>query len=360
MGIKVDGFGKTEQAGLFSMAKEMLISWVSRPKEQSTGDWLADKLADHIGEGAADIAKNLMDGIERFNENLRQIDETCQSGGTKEEWLQDKIVQFPASDDTERGKYLSAVNTALSIGNTAACKIIQFPGQSVELKEPAEEIEGEDKDWNQLSLKALAHELTGQTILAGVGGGALAAQCDRAEATAGEDIMEEADLSQEPSGSAVDVGFKAVAAGALKVVGDKGLLPFITKKTPLSVISTIACWGMEGVRTAGQVFRGQISVAKAVERMGRVSAAAIGDACVNGVAAKFLTAIPIIGPLVGGALAENITQNANSKISNMVYEGFKKIQPVVTQVAETAYKAVNKVVESVRKIGNKVLEFFGL
>ncbi len=359
MGINIKGFGQEEKAGLFSTAKDMLSSWLGRSKEQSTGEWLSEKLAEHIGEGAKEVASTLMTGIDSFNENLRQVEEACAAGSTKEEWLQDKLNAMPADSEQSKGEYLSAVNKALAIGNTAAQKILHAPGEVIEIKESYENVVGEEKDWNELSLKAIAKNLTEQVVLSGIGGGALAANCDRVESD-GESLAEGIDPTVEPVGSTVDVGFKAVAAGALKVASDKGIIPFLTKKTPLSVISTIACWGMESIRTVGQVFRGQTSVAKAVERMGRVSSAAIGELCTNGVAAKFLAAIPIVGPVVGVAVGESITKKANHKVTQMVYEGFKKIQPVVTKVAETAYKAVNKVVESVKNIGNKVLEFFGL
>lgn len=359
MGINVSNFGKKEKGSLFSTAKDMLSSWLGRPKEQSTGEWLADKLSDHLGEGASEIAGTLMGGINSFNENLRQIDEMCKAGGTKEEWLQGKLADMPAENQQTKGEYLSAANTALSIGNTAVQKILQAPNKVIELKEAVEDIAGEKTEWNKLSLKAMTGNLVQQAVLSGVGGGALSANCERVEVEGEESLAEDIDPANEPVGSEVDIGLKAVAAGALKVASDKGIIPFLTKKTPLSVISTIACWGMESVRTVGQVFRGQINVAKAVERMGRVSSAAIGDLCVNGVAAKFMAAIPVVGPIVGVTLGESVTKAANNKVTNMLYEGFKKIQPVVTRVAETTYKAINKVVEGVKKIGNKVLEFLG-
>ena len=360
MGININGFGKEEKESLFNTAKGMLSSWLGRPKEQSTGEWLTDKLSEHIGAGAAEIAENLMGGINSFNENLRQIDEACKAGSTKEEWLQEKLDAMPAESEQAKGEYLSAANTALAIGNTAAQKILQYPNEIIELKEIKENIVGEKTEWNKLSIKAMTGNLVQQAVLSGIGGGALSANSERVESGNGESMAENIDLAEEPIDSEVDVGLKAVAAGALKVASDKGIIPFLTKKTPLAVISTVACWGMESVRTVGQIFRGQISVAKAVERMGRVSSAAIGELCTNGIAAKSIAAIPIIGPIVGVALGESITKAANNKITNIVYEGFKKVQPVITQVAETTYKAVNKMVEDVKKIGNKVLEFFGL
>ena len=359
MGINISGFGKEEKEGLFSTAKDMLSSWLGRSKEQSTEEWLSDALSEHLGSGAAEIAENLLGGITSFNDNLRQIDEQCKAGSTKEAWLQEKIDAMPAESEQAKGEYLSAANTALAIGNTAVQKMLHASDAAIEMREIEENISGEETEWNKLSLKSMTSNLVQQAVLSGIGGGALSANCERVEADGSVSLAENIDPANEPVGSEVDVGLKAVAAGALKVASDKGIIPFLTKKTPLAVISTVACWGMESVRTVGQVFRGQLSVAKAVERMGRVSSAAVGELCVNGIAAKSIAAIPILGPIVGVALGESVTKAANNKVANMVYEGFKKIQPVVTQVAETAYKAVNKVVESVKKIGNKVLEFFG-
>lgn len=359
MGFNINGFGKEEKSSLFSVAKDMLSSWLGKPQEQSTGEWLSDKLTSHLGAEAEKVAETLMTGISSFNDSLQQIDETCANGNTKEEWLQEKLNAMPADSEQAKGEYLSSANSALTIGNAYVQKILHNPGESFELKNLEENIVGETTEWNKFSLKAMTKNLVQQAVLSGIGGGALSAGSERIENETGESLAENLDPSEEPVGSNVDVGFKAAAAGALKVASDKGFIPFLTKKTPLSVISTIACWGIESVRTAGQVFRGQISVAKAVERMGRVSSAAVGELCGNGVAAKFIAAIPVVGPIIGVAAGESVAKAASKNITQVVHEGFKKIQPTITRVAETAYKAVNKAVESVKKIGNKVLEFLG-
>ena len=120
-------------------------------------------------------------------------------------------------------------------------------------------------------------------MLAGVGGAALDTGLRYAEGEDGEPLNTGIDLAEEQTGSENDRGIKAVATGALYVAVERGIIPFIKKATPLPVLTNIACWGVESVRTAAQVFSGKISVAAAVDRMGRIASAAIGDLCTKGI-----------------------------------------------------------------------------
>ena len=80
MGFNINGFGKEEKSSLVSVAKDMLASWLGKPQEQSTGEWLSDKLTRHLGAEAEKVAETLMTGISSFNDSLQQIDENCANG----------------------------------------------------------------------------------------------------------------------------------------------------------------------------------------------------------------------------------------------------------------------------------------
>ena len=158
--------------------------------------------------------------------------------------------------------------------------------------------------------------------------------------------------------SETDRSIKAVAAGALYVAVERGIVPFLEKATPLPVLTNIACWGVEGVRTAAQVFRGKLSVAAAVDRVGRIASAAIGDLCSKGIGARMLSAIPVVGPVLGMAVGSAISSQSGKKIAAAVHAGFKKIQPAVTTVAEGLHKVATKAVETVKSFGRAILSIF--
>lgn len=353
MAVNLEGFGQQEKEGLFSLAKDMLASWLSKPAEQPTGEWLAENLGDYVGTGAVEIANSIMSDISNFNDSLRQIDEECAAGKSKEEWLKDRLNEVPVKGEQARGEYLSAVNEALAMGNASVHQVLHSETGTISIQEPKGKVEEEAGAWNKYALKGLMKKLIEQTILAGLGGGALSSGIERVT-NDGKSLAEHINIFEEATGSEIDTGLKAVAAAALKGACNKGWIPFLTKKTPLCVINTIACWGMESVRTAGLVYTGRMNVAQAVERMGRVSSVAIGDLCVNGVASKFLMAIPVIGPVVGVAVSESITRSANEKVSLMIHEGFKKIQPTVTKMAESAYTAAGQIMENAEKALKKM------
>ena len=348
MNVNLEGFGQKEKEGLFSLTKDMLASWLSKPAEQTTGEWLVDNIGEFVETGASEIANSIMSDITSFNDNLRQIDEVCAAGRSKEEWLKTRLNEVTVEGEQARGVYLYAVNEALAMGNASVHQGLHSETGTISIQETQGRVEGKKVDWNKFALKELMNKLVEQVVLAGLGGGAVSSTIERVE-NDGKSLAEHINIFEEATGSEIDIGLKAVAAAALKGACNKGWIPFLTKKTPLCVINTIACWGMESVRTAGWVYTGKMNVAQAVERMGRVSSVAIGDLCVNGVASKFLMAIPVIGPVVGVAVSESITQSANQKVSQMIHEGFKKIQPRVTEFAESAYNAAGKIMERAKE-----------
>ena len=250
MNINLEGFGQQEKEGLFSLAKDMLASWLSKPVEQTTGEWLAANLGKFVETGASEIANSIMSDITSFNDNLRQIDEVCAAGRSKEDWLKNKLNGLPIEGEQARGEYLSAVNVALARGNASVHQGLYSETGTISIKETQGEVEGEKVDWNKFALKELTKKLIEQVILAGVGGGAASSVRERVKNDR-KLLAENIDIFEEPTGTEIDIGLKAVAAGALKAACNKGFIPFLTKKTPLCVISIIACWGLESVRTAG-------------------------------------------------------------------------------------------------------------
>ena len=89
--IHLEGFRTEESKGLFSLAKDMISSWMEKPQEKSTAVWLGEEFIQRVGgmtaEAAQELSSSIMDGVDQFTENMNAIEETYQSGGTKETWL---------------------------------------------------------------------------------------------------------------------------------------------------------------------------------------------------------------------------------------------------------------------------------
>ena len=363
--IHLEGFRTEESKGLFSLAKDMISSWMEKPQEKSTVVWLGEEFIQRVGgmtvEAAQELSSSIMDGVDQFTESMSEIDETCRAGGTKEAWLQEKLQSVPGATEEERARYLAEAQLALAAGNNEVHRALHSP-QEVEtlpatIKERVPDGAGGGA-WQPIPAQVVAQGVAEQAVLAGVGGAALDTGLTYAETQDGESLNTGIDLGEEPTGSETDRSIKAVATGALYVAVERGIVPFLKKATPLPVLTNIACWGVEGVRTAAQVFSGKLSVAAAVDRVGRIASAAIGDLCSKGIGARMLSAIPVVGPVLGMAVGSAISSQSGKKIAAAVYEGFKVIRPVVTSVAEGLHKVATKAVETVKSFGRAILSIF--
>ena len=253
--IRMEGFCTEESKGLFSVAKEMLSSWMEKPKEKSTVVWLGEEFIQRVGgmtaEAAGELSSSIMDGVDQFTESMSEIDETCRAGGTKEAWLQEKLLSVPGATEEERARYLAEAQVALAAGNNEVYAALHSAEKSADLSLPAA-VEERVPDgaggtsWQPIPTQVVAQGVAEQAVLAGVGGAALDTGLTYAETQDGEPLNTGIDLGEELTGSETDRGIKAVATGALYVAVECGIVPFLKKATPLPVLTNIACWGVEG------------------------------------------------------------------------------------------------------------------
>ena len=263
--------GNTKE--MLALGRDMLSSWANKSGEQSNASWLAGEMSRHIGmeaEEARAFGDEVAAGIDDFNATLDAVDRACQHGGTKEAWLAKQVKELPM-DMEERGRYLMEVRDGLQAGNAAAYRTLETGEIVTEIPMPEVEMTG---GWTQAQINDYAREIGQQAALSGAMGGAMnIARPDvpmelPVEIEGAEDNMR---------GTAIDIGLKTVAVGVLKVAVQKGKLPAVFNSTPVAALPVIAGSAMENFRIAGQLANKQISSSQAVERMGRVNCAAVGN-----------------------------------------------------------------------------------
>ena len=375
----LDGFGKKVIENISGVAKDLFESFTKKPSEQTVTDWLGNELEKHLpdvgGTSFKDIATEIGKHIDKFDENMRDVEEAAKNGTSKDVWLRDQLKAYAKEHGMDKaGAFIDAASAALAGGNELAMEGLKNPEMKLQLREDALEAADDipvGEKYDKFAVGQAIHKMVDQANLAGSAG---AAQ------NAGIELVEQADIQpvangnslgeammEAPSGSALDNGMKTLAAGALKIAAHSKWIPFITKKTPISVICDTACYGVESVKTAWKVFTGKMSVKQSVEHMGRVTSAMIGKMCTEGASKAAFASIPIVGPWVGAAVGSVIGKTASDKVGQAVYSGFKKIQPVAEVVATGAYKAAKavaevgkKVFETGKKVVGKIFSFFGL
>lgn len=148
----------------------------------------------------------------------------------------------------------------------------------------------------------------------------------------------------------VDTGIKVVTAGALQVAIRKGILSIIPKMTPAGIIANVACVGIENIKILSKIAKGDLTLTKGLEQMGRVTTSMVGGliAAKQGVViGAALTAwIPVIGPalaVVSGAIGGMVGYFAGSKIGDSLYSVSKKVSKTATSLAKSAWSSVKSV-----------------
>ncbi len=218
------------------------------------------------------------------------------------------------------------------------------------------------EDWNRFNTKELALNIGKNAGLAGLQAAVITTGFDlvvkkvKGEPIDGDETIELA------LKTGTDSGIKAAAAGALKVVSEKGVISIIPKGTPAGVIAQIACVGIENAKILAKVTSGEITLGEALDLMGRTSTAMVyGLGCgATGmtIGAVALSWIPIVGPVVGGIVGGTIGYMAGSKFGSAVYSGLKKVGSVIKSAAKKIWNGVktvtSKIGNGIRSLGRKI------
>lgn len=151
-----------------------------------------------------------------------------------------------------------------------------------------------------------------------------------------------------------DTSIKTVTAGTLQVAIRKGIIRFIPKGTPAGVIANVACVGIENVKVLVKVAKGELSVTKGLDQMGRVTVSMVGGLCgmAGGAAvgASMTGWIPVVGPglaVVTGFVGGMVGYFGGSKIGDAVYNSAKKVASAAKVVGSATWKGIKNAGSSI-------------
>lgn len=165
-----------------------------------------------------------------------------------------------------------------------------------------------------------------------------------------------------------DASVKTVVAGTLQVAVRKGMF----KKLPLSpsaaVITNVASIAVENVKIASKVAKGELSVTKALDHMGRNSTASVAglvamkEGALAGSALGSVggPAVAVVTGFVGGSLA----YIGGSQMGESVYEASVKIGSVAKSMAKSVVSGLKStartVTSGVKSTGRAITSLLGL
>ena len=211
---------------------------------------------------------------------------------------------------------------------------------------------------NEYSLKVTALSIGRQACYAGVQNAAVAVGRDLAQKVLNGEEIDGDEVIKKAVDAGVDEGVKVAVAGAVRVAGEKGLIPQIQqlKGGSGNVCANVAFVAIENVKVAKQVADGKLTVHEGLEVMAQTTGACVAGIAVAAKGGAIVGSAlgSVIGPwgtAIGGFVGNAAGYIAGSTIGGVVMQGAKALydgaRNVVKNVANAAVRGVGTLVNTV-------------
>ncbi len=274
-------------------------------------------------------------------------------------------VTVPKGQASEAGRRVGGNKTVKDhIGGTDKVETASNPYSKKQAQRARDAVQQKGKlpkkqTWNSFNTKTVALNIGKQAAYVGMQGAAMgagiemASQLMKGQKIDGEKVVETA------LKTGADAGVKAAAAGALKVAVERGIVPFLSKSSP---VTEIACAAVEGVKVLAD---DSLTVTQKMDGVAKASVATYTGLTVAGegaaIGAAALSFIPVVGTAVGGFLGGIVGYAAGSTVGQKLYQGAKKVASAAVSVVKSAARAVTSAVSTVASgIGSVVSGIFSL
>ena len=218
---------------------------------------------------------------------------------------------------------------------------------------------------NEYSLKVTALNIGRQACYAGVQNAAVAVGRDIAQKVINGEEIDGDEVVKKAVDAGVDEGVKVAVAGAVRVAGEKGLIPQIQqlKGGSGNVCANVAFVAIENVKVAKQVADGKLTVHEGLEVMAQTTGACVAGMAVAAKGGAIVGSAlgSVIGPwgtAIGGFVGNAVGYMAGSTISGAVMQGVKTLydgaRSVVKNVASAVVNGIGSVVNTVASIGSSI------
>ena len=222
---------------------------------------------------------------------------------------------------------------------------------------------------NEYSLKVTALSIGRQACYAGVQNAAVAVGRDLAQKVLNGEEIDGDEVIKKAVDAGVDEGVKVAVAGAVRVAGEKGLIPQIQqlKGGSGNICANVAFVAIENVKVAKQVADGKLTVHEGLEVMAQTTGACVAGIAVAAKGGAIVGSAlgSVIGPwgtAIGGFVGNTLGYVAGSTIGGVVMQGAKALydgaRNVVKNVASAAGSfvgaALSAAASCVEKIGGKI------
>ncbi len=367
------GFDEEAASKLQPLIADFIGAYAEKGAESTDGSWLDEKLKselpDKTDEEILAIREEIKKSVRSWDENMASINKACAEGQTKEEWLEGKLQESSVGVNVEDyGNYLALTNAGLHRENQETIEQIEeIPAEKVEVLDSAGNTE-----WNATNTHELAVQIGKEVEVSNLANTVF---------SAGWKLAEKLPISEKLTGlkqvvdalrSGDEKGVKEAASAALKAGVEKGYIPILPKSTPTSVVSGIACFGVEQAKTVLKFADGEISGSQALNLMGRaamVNAAnvfehfgeKIGSQIGQKIGLAVGTIVPVLAPIgaaVGSFVGATVGRIAGSAIGKAVTKAAKKLAEAAKPVLKRAWEGIKSVGRNIASGIKSLLSIF--
>ena len=218
---------------------------------------------------------------------------------------------------------------------------------------------------NEYSLKVTALSIGRQACYAGVQNAAVAVGRDLAQKVLNGEEIDGDEVIKKAVDAGVDEGVKVAVAGAVRVAGEKGLIPQIQqlKGGSGNVCANVAFVAIENVKVAKQVADGKLTVHEGLEVMAQTTGACVAGIAVAAKGGAIVGSAlgSVIGPwgtAIGGFVGNAAGYIAGSTIGGVVMQGAKALydgaRNVVKNVASAVVSFAGSALSAAASIGSSI------
>ena len=358
------GFDEESARQLQPLMERFMGAYAEKPEEAADASWLDEHLKaempDKTEEEIQSIRQDIQKSVAAWDENMQSLDDALSQGQTKEEWLEGKMQEATVGANvSDYGKCLALTNVGLHQENQKAISLIDGEASLVDADF---EIVDDEQDWNTENTHELAVQIGKEVEVSSLASTVLSTGWKLAEQLPISEKLSELKQVGDALRSGDDQGLKEAASAALKSGVEKGYIPILPKDTPTSVVSGIACFGVEQAKVMVKFADGEISSGQALNLMGRAAAVntvnvfshfgeKIGRQIGQKIGLAVGTIVPVLAPVgaaVGSFVGATIGRIGGSAIGKAVTKAAKKL-------AEKAKPVLKRAWEGIKSVGRTIM-----
>ena len=127
--VQIEGLTEKEAREFKTLLSRFVKSYSTKDASVPDKEWIKNEfkseLSDLSDEQAENMAQETLDSIKDYDKNLKDLNEHCKMGKTKEQWFADKVTDAVSGVSViDYGNYLNSIDTAITNANSQMLRTV--------------------------------------------------------------------------------------------------------------------------------------------------------------------------------------------------------------------------------------------